>query len=62
MQGDTIAPKDMARRRRWTIKYVYDLLAAGRIPGAKKIGSQWAIPVAAVTELDRARQRPTVRR
>jgi transcriptional regulator with XRE-family HTH domain len=61
MKADTMAPKDMARRNRWTVKYVYDLLAAGRIPGAKKIGSQWATPVAAVEQLDRPRHRPMSR-
>jgi excisionase family DNA binding protein len=48
MKFDKIAPKDLARRRGWTLKYVYDLLAAGRIPGAKKLGKQWSIPAEAL--------------
>jgi excisionase family DNA binding protein len=52
MKADDIAPKEMARRRGCTLKYVYDLLAAGRIPGARKVGKKWAIPARARKELD----------
>jgi excisionase family DNA binding protein len=61
MKADAIAPKDMARRRHWTLKYVYDLLAAGRIPGARKVGNHWVIPAAALKQLDRTHHRPIVR-
>lgn len=36
--------KEFARRRRCTTKYVYDLLAAGRLRGARKTGKVWSIP------------------
>ncbi len=55
MRRDEIAPKEMARRRRCTVKYVYDLLAAARIPGARKIGRRWVIPADAVNSLMRMR-------
>jgi excisionase family DNA binding protein len=48
---DDIAPKEMAQRRGCTVKYIYDLLAAGRIPGARKVGKKWAIPARALKEL-----------
>ena len=47
MRAAEIAPKDVARWRGCTLKYVYDLLAAGRIPGAKKVGKRWSIPASA---------------
>ena len=43
-KSNEIAPRDVAVHRGWTLKYVYDLLAAGRICGAKKVGKRWAIP------------------
>jgi len=43
-KSNEIAPRDVAVRRGWTLKYVYDLLAAGRIRGAKKVGKRWSIP------------------
>lgn len=46
MKRDEISPKDFARHRGWTLKYVYDLLAVGRIRGAKKVGKRWTIPAA----------------
>jgi hypothetical protein len=58
MKADPIAPKDLARRRRWTLKYVYDLLAAERIPGARKVENHWVIPTAALKQLDRTNHRP----
>jgi hypothetical protein len=62
MKSDTIAPKDVARLKGWTLKYVYDLLAAGRIRGARKVGKRWSIPAGALTVPDRTRRRPVVRR
>jgi excisionase family DNA binding protein len=56
MKSDAIAPKDVARLKGWTLKYVYDLLAAGRIRGARKVGKQWCIPAAALTVLDGTRR------
>ena len=31
-----------------TLKYVFDLLYAGRLPGARKEGRRWVIPTASV--------------
>jgi excisionase family DNA binding protein len=53
MKTDDIAPKEMARRRGCTVKYVYDLLAVGRIPGARKVGKKWVIPARALKEMGR---------
>ncbi len=50
MKLNRIAPKDLARRRVCTLKYIYDLLTAGRIPGAKKLGKQWSIPAEALKQ------------
>jgi excisionase family DNA binding protein len=49
MEHADIGPKDMARMRGCTLKYVYDLLLAGRIPGARKVGRHWRIPIDAAT-------------
>jgi excisionase family DNA binding protein len=62
MKPDTISPKDLARLKGWTVKYVYDLLAAGRIRGAIKVGKQWCIPERALAVLDGTRRLPAVRR
>lgn len=35
---------EVARRKGCTLKYVYDLLQAGRLPGAVKNGKTWKIP------------------
>jgi excisionase family DNA binding protein len=40
----TIGVKETARRFGCTLKYVYDLLYAGRLPG-RKVGKTWSIPV-----------------
>jgi excisionase family DNA binding protein len=39
--------RETARQLGYTLKYVYDLLYSGRLPGRKK-GQQWRIPVEAV--------------
>jgi hypothetical protein len=44
MEHETISPIQFARARGLTRKYVYDLLAEGRLAGAKKLGRNWAIP------------------
>jgi excisionase family DNA binding protein len=40
-----LTTKEAARQRNVTIKYIYDLLALGRLPGARKVGRVWLIPV-----------------
>ena len=39
-----LSPREAALMRRCTLKYIYDLLYAGRLPGAFKAGRQWKIP------------------
>ena len=43
-----ITPREMAVRRGITLSYLYQLLWAGRVPGAQKVEGAWLIPVAAV--------------
>jgi excisionase family DNA binding protein len=45
--SQTIGVRDAARKLSVTIKYVYDLLYMGKLPG-QKIGRQWRIPVSSV--------------
>lgn len=45
----TIGVRDAARKLSVTIKYVYDLLYMGKLPG-QKIGRQWRIPAEAVED------------
>jgi hypothetical protein len=56
MKSQELAPKDLARRRGYTVKYVYDLLAAGRVPGARKLGKRWSIPARALEHLSRKKR------
>ena len=56
MKTDWVSVKEAARRRGCTLKYVYDLLAAGRIPGARKIGKVWQIPLGGVAPVKEARE------
>lgn len=42
----TLTVRETARREGWTLKYVYDLLYSGRLPG-RKIGRRWVIPAEA---------------
>jgi excisionase family DNA binding protein len=48
MERREISTKELARAKGCTMKYVYDLLAAGRLRGARKRGKKWCIPVDAV--------------
>jgi excisionase family DNA binding protein len=38
------SPREAARKLGYTLKYVYDLLYADRIVGARKVGRRWLIP------------------
>jgi excisionase family DNA binding protein len=51
MKSNTISPKEMARARGCTLKYIYDLLAAERIPGAEKRGKVWRIPASSLARM-----------
>jgi excisionase family DNA binding protein len=50
----TIGVREAARLLKFTIKYVYDLLYTGKLPGSKQ-ARQWRIPLSAVEA--RLRQR-----
>ena len=39
---------EVARLRGVTLQHIYNMLRAGRIPGARKIGRTWRIPAAAI--------------
>ena len=39
---------EAARRKGCTVKYVYDLLWSGLLPGARKVGRSWRIPPAGI--------------
>ncbi len=41
--------RETATRLRCTLKYVLDLVYAGKLPGARKLRNRWQIPTAAVT-------------
>lgn len=40
--------RETARRRGCTLKYIYDLLAAGKLAGARKVGKVWRVPAEGV--------------
>lgn len=42
---DYISTRDAAKQWGVSIRYVQHLLSEGRIPGAKKYGVSWLIPV-----------------
>ena len=44
MKTEDLSVKELARSRGVTIKWIYDLLAMGRLQGAKKVGRVWRIP------------------
>ena len=48
-----ISVKEYARQKGVSLKAVYDQLAVGRVPGARKVGREWRIPVRKETEVRR---------
>jgi excisionase family DNA binding protein len=52
---ETVSVRQAAQRLNCTLKWVYDLLYSGRLPGQKVGGKQWRIPLSAVNERIRAR-------
>jgi len=46
-QARMLGVRETARQLSCTLKYIYDLLYSGRLPG-EKIGKQWRIPAQAV--------------
>ena len=45
--SQSLTVKQFARRKGCTLKYVYDLLAVGRLHGARKVDRVWRIPAGA---------------
>jgi excisionase family DNA binding protein len=45
-----LSVKEVARSQGVSLKWVYDLLAAGRLRGARKIGRVWRIPAVSVRQ------------
>lgn len=48
--GMTVTVRQAACCRGVSLKAIYDLLWADRLPGAKKVGKQWQIPLAALQQ------------
>jgi excisionase family DNA binding protein len=44
-----LTAREAALKKGCTRKYIYDLLAVGRLLGAKKVGRVWRIPAAFTT-------------
>jgi excisionase family DNA binding protein len=44
---NTMTVREAAQRMGCTLKYVYDLLYAGKLP-SHKVGRQWRIPASAI--------------
>jgi hypothetical protein len=47
-KDEWLTPKEAARVRGTTIGWIYSQLWAARLPGARKVGRGWQIPVAAI--------------
>ena len=47
---ETLTVRQTAIRLGCTLKYIFDLLYAGKLAGARKRERQWQIPVSAVEE------------
>lgn len=43
-----LSVKEVARQKGCTVTYIYALLAADRMPKARKVGKVWQIPAKAV--------------
>jgi excisionase family DNA binding protein len=48
--NETLTPKQVAQQRGVTLSYIYHELWANRLPGARKVGRAWLIPVSAIHE------------
>ena len=53
--GEKITVREAAQAMDCTLKYVFDLLYANKLKGARKVGRVWKIPVESIEE--RLRQR-----
>lgn len=54
-RSQTLTVREIANLKGCTLKYVYDVQAVGRLPGAKKTGRTWHIPATAVEAWLKAR-------
>ena len=54
---DTMTVREAAKKLGCTLKYVYDLLYAGRFKGARKVGRSWAIPEVSIKTILNKRER-----
>lgn len=55
----TVSPREAAIRLGCTLKWIYDMLYAEKLP-ATKIEGRWAIPVSAIAQYSRKRQHQPV--
>jgi hypothetical protein len=53
----TLSPKEVAQQRGVSLAYVYCQLWANRIPGARKIGKTWVIPMESIQKRSTQRER-----
>jgi hypothetical protein len=57
VKGLNLKVVQVAVKRGWTLAHVYNLVRAGRLPGAFKENGEWKVPQAALNEYVRKRQR-----
>jgi hypothetical protein len=50
LTNETMTPKQVAQQRGVTLTCVYHELWANRLPGARKVGRSWMIPVSVITK------------
>ena len=53
MKAEFVSVREAAQRRGVSLKAIYDLLWAGRIPGAEKVGKVWRVPAPALKASER---------
>jgi excisionase family DNA binding protein len=55
LRKEDLSVPQTAQELKYTLKYVFDLLYAGKLEGARKVGGRWRIPFAAVEQWRRRR-------
>jgi len=50
LRMEDLSVRQTAHELKCTLKYVFDLLYAGKLEGATKVGGRWRIPFAAVEQ------------
>jgi hypothetical protein len=48
VKGQSMTVVQVAVKRGWTLAHVYNLIRAGRLPGAFKESGEWKVPQAAL--------------